>query len=238
MKSIISSIVILTCVVGGMAQPHHHKHHKDHKDHKAKAAAGKNVNTTAAPSAAAAAQNPPTGASGPAEIVVVQSSPDAAADWAKDTAVVSNFLNLAPTLKGSAFIAQAKIALNAELNELSHKANLDADPNVTSNPAIPAANNTLVTLGKFQDVVDLLRVMSEVGDSSGARDADEINLNRCANVLPSIDAYLKAAGTDFKSTRPFNCNVNSRIATGAPGSKKPFGGENPDSNDADDEVPE
>ncbi|CAF9932138.1 MAG: hypothetical protein GOMPHAMPRED_006502 [Gomphillus americanus] len=235
MKSIISSVILLTCVVGGLAQPHHKKHHKA-------AAKAKDANKTgaaAAPasSAPAAVQNPPTGASGPALIVVKESSPDAAANWAKDTAVVSNFLNLAPTLKGTAFVAQAKIALNAELNELSHKANLDADPAVTSNPTIAAANNSLVTLGHFQDVVDLLRIMSEVGDSSGVRDSDDINLNRCANVLPSIDAYLKAAGTDFRSARPFNCDVNGRIATGAPGKTKPFAGYNPDSNDADDTVP-
>ena len=234
MKSIISSVILLTCVVGGLAQPHHKKHHKA-------AAKAKDANKTgaAAPaaSAPAAVQNPPTGASGPALIVVSESSADAAANWAKDTAVVSNFLNLAPTLKGTAFVAQAKIALNAELNELSHKANLDADPAVLANPFIAAANNSLVTLGHFQDVVDLLRIMSEVGDSSGKADADEINLNRCQNVLPSIDAYLKAGGTDFRATRPFNCNVNSRIATGVPGKAKPFGGYNPDSNDADDSIP-
>ena len=36
------------------------------------------------------------------------------------------------------------------------------------------------------------------------------------SVLLNIDIYLAAAPTNFKATRPFNCNASGAIATGPP----------------------
>lgn len=120
-----------------------------------------------------------------------------------DTAKVSNFLNIANGLSAQDFKAQAQIGLDAENNELVHKAILDqAFGNLAS---VQAANNTLVTKGFFQNVVDLLADMVLKGSSAAAADVSAINANRCVNVLPNIDAYFAAAGTNQKAVRPKAC---------------------------------
>jgi hypothetical protein len=137
-----------------------------------------------------------------------QSSQQAAADWQTDTGLVSHFLDTATTYTGDEYTKQAQIALDAEKNELLHKAVLDALPQVTSQPSITAANDSLVTQAHFQDVVDRLAFMLAQGPSVAAAQVQAINANRCVNVLPSIDAYLKAGGTDLLSIRPKVCNLN------------------------------
>jgi hypothetical protein len=74
--------------------------------------------------------------------------------WMNDTGKVTNFLNTATSLTGSDYTTAATIALNAEKDELNHKAVLDAglDP-----AAIQSANDTLATQGTFQAVVDALQ---------------------------------------------------------------------------------
>lgn len=74
--------------------------------------------------------------------------------WMNDTGKVTNFLNTATSLTGNDYTIAATIALNAEKDELNHKAVLDAglDP-----ATIQAANDTLATQGNFQAVVDALQ---------------------------------------------------------------------------------
>jgi predicted Zn-dependent protease len=74
--------------------------------------------------------------------------------WMNDTGKVTNFLNTATSLTGNDYTTAATIALNAEKDELNHKAVLDAglDP-----AAIQKANDTLATQGTFQAVVDALQ---------------------------------------------------------------------------------
>lgn len=137
-----------------------------------------------------------------------QSSEDAAANWQTDTGLVSHFLDTATTYSGAEYTKQAQIALDAEKNELLHKAVLDAIPSITSQATITAANDSLVTQAHFQDVVDRLAFMLSQGPSVAAAQVAAINANRCVNVLPSIDAYLKAGGTDLLSIRPKVCDLN------------------------------
>lgn len=103
----------------------------------------------------------------------------AVANWMADTSMVSDFLNRGPTIQNNvAFKQAATVAFNAEVDELNHKAVIDAangaDPNVI------AANSTLATGGAFQDVVDKLQQMSVQGMAAAAN-IDLINQNRCVN---------------------------------------------------------
>ena len=93
--------------------------------------------------------------------------------------MVSNFLNIGPTIQNDVQFKQAAtVAFNAEVDELTHKAVIDAangaDPNVV------AANSTLATGGSFQDVVDRLQQMSVQGKVA-VGNIDLINQNRCVN---------------------------------------------------------
>jgi hypothetical protein len=76
-------------------------------------------------------------------------------NWAHDTGIVSSFLSNAPSFIGANLVAQAQLALNAELDELNHKAVLDgAFLNVVSpNPTIVQANDVLVEEQTFNNVV-------------------------------------------------------------------------------------
>ncbi|MCJ1333971.1 hypothetical protein MMC10_010678 [Thelotrema lepadinum] len=141
----------------------------------------------------------------------------AAQNWMTDTGTVSNFLNMAPTLTGDQFKAAAAVALAAEKNELTHKAIIDAAPGLALNSAsVQNANNSLVTQGHFQSVVDLLQEMTTNGDSTAITDTNAINTNRCKNVLPSIDAYLAVAGTKLLAVRPTNCDATGITASATP----------------------
>lgn len=103
----------------------------------------------------------------------------AVSNWQADTSMVSNFLNTGASIQNNVQFKQAAtVAFNAEVDELNHKAIIDAangaDPNVI------AANSTLATGGAFQDVVDKLQEMSVKGQAA-AGNIDLINQNRCVN---------------------------------------------------------
>jgi hypothetical protein len=108
----------------------------------------------------------------------------AVSNWMADTSMVSNFLNIGPTIQNDVQFKQAAtVAFNAEVDELTHKAVIDAangaDPNVV------AANSTLATGGSFQDVVDRLQQMSVQGKVA-VGNIDLINQNRCVNGMFSL----------------------------------------------------
>ncbi|KAH8704563.1 hypothetical protein GQ44DRAFT_630085 [Phaeosphaeriaceae sp. PMI808] len=103
----------------------------------------------------------------------------AVSNWQADTSMVSDFLNRGASIQNNVQFKQAAtVAFNAEVDELNHKAIIDAatgtDPNVV------AANSTLATGGSFQDVVDKLQQMSTQGRAA-AGNIDLINQNRCVN---------------------------------------------------------
>ena len=127
--------------------------------------------------------------------------------WMADTGMVSDFLNKAQSLTNNAdqFMAAATTAFNAEVNELTNKAVLDNAP-FGNTQQVQDANNILDTQGNFQQVVDLLKQMAEQGPSS-VNLVDTINTGRCANVLPNIDAYFQAAGTNQMAVRPTACDL-------------------------------
>jgi hypothetical protein len=111
----------------------------------------------------------------------------AVANWMADTSMVSDFLNRGPGIQNNvAFKQAATVAFNAEVDELNHKAVIDAangaDPNVI------AANSTLATGGSFQDVVDKLKLMSVQGRAAVAN-IDLINQNRCVNGMFARHVY-------------------------------------------------
>jgi hypothetical protein len=137
--------------------------------------------------------------------------------WAADTGTVSHFLSTAPFLRGQALSDQAAVALAAELDELTHKAVLD-DKFLTvkhPNPEIVQANNVLVTQQTFQFVVNGLTEFQNNGATYTKKQIDSLvaamNKDRCFQVLPAIDTYLRVAGeythTDpsLHATRPNNC---------------------------------
>ncbi|KAJ3154303.1 hypothetical protein HDU89_008370 [Geranomyces variabilis] len=113
----------------------------------------------------------------------------AANAWRADTGKVSAFLNAAPKMSGTALLRAAAAANVAEKDELTHKAVIDRHP-ISKTAAVQKANNMLVTQGHFQAVVDALTRFPATG---GQAAASRINTNRCPNVLPAIDAYLRAA---------------------------------------------
>jgi hypothetical protein len=155
----------------------------------------------------------------------------AVSNWQADTAMVSDFLNRGASIQNNvAFKQAATVALNAEVDELNHKAIIDAvngaDPNVV------AANSTLATGGSFQDVVDKLQLMSVQGRAAVAN-IDLINQNRCVNgtlcdmvcmrtrlmvilVLPNIDAYFASTNSASKAVRPKVCDQTG-VAGGVQG---------------------
>ncbi|KAI1142843.1 hypothetical protein F5Y05DRAFT_133747 [Hypoxylon sp. FL0543] len=134
-------------------------------------------------------------------------------EWAADTSKVSQFLSAAPGLRGSALTTQAQAALDAELDELTRKAVLDAQ--FSKDPSVQAASATLGRPDTFQTVVDGLRRFADDGASMSAADVGalvgQINDTRCKNVLPAIDAYFRAASGFLKNgltalaNRPDNC---------------------------------
>lgn len=138
--------------------------------------------------------------------ILMQTAVDA---WMRDTGVVSNFLNIGGGLQDEqTFKNQALIAHSAEVDELTHKNVLDQ--NMPNNQNVQQANATLSN-GAFQLVVDQLRDMSLQGRAA-VQGIDTINNDRCVNVLPNIDTYMREAALTIgngqatqQSVRPQAC---------------------------------
>lgn len=139
--------------------------------------------------------------------------------WQRDTGVVSNFLNQGASYPDDqTFRIQAQIAHSAEVDELTHKAVLDQ--NMGNNRNVQQANATL-TNGAFQLVVDQLQRMADQGRQ--AMDGiDIINKDRCVNVLPNIDTYMRESANAIgngqvvqQSVRPAACGNISPGTNGA-----------------------
>lgn len=129
----------------------------------------------------------------------------AVSNWMADTSMVSNFLNTGAGIQDDTQFKQAAlVAFNAEVDELDHKAIIDAANG--NQPNVQSANSTLATGGSFQDVVDKLKLMSVQGRAAVAN-IDLINQNRCVNVLPNIDAYMASTGSASQAVRPQACNL-------------------------------
>ncbi|KAF1847546.1 uncharacterized protein K460DRAFT_246249, partial [Cucurbitaria berberidis CBS 394.84] len=138
----------------------------------------------------------------------------AVSNWMADTSMVSNFLNTGPNIQNNVQFKQAAtVAFNAEVDELNHKAIIDAAN--SADPNVIAANSTLATGGAFQDVVDKLQEMSVKGQAA-AGNIDLINQNRCVNVLPNIDAYMASTGSSSQAVRPTVCDQTG-VAGGVQG---------------------
>jgi hypothetical protein len=135
---------------------------------------------------------PALGAAGPVkrqQVITADDLANAVSAWQADTATVSSFLNNAASYTDDAtFIEAAQIALNAENDELTHKAVIDA-LFLNVNPDIANANNVLVGEQTFANVVAELQDMVNNG-LAAIGDVDIINANRCPNVLPAIDTYF------------------------------------------------
>ena len=140
--------------------------------------------------------------------------------WLADTVIVSRFLSIAETLTPSQMTSEATKALNAENDELTHKAVLDRQfLSAAPDQSVRQANNVLDTQGTFQFVVDGLQRLS----TSGAKMTPEqistniraMNEDRCVQVLPAIDMYFAAVGTLLQednltqAKRPTNCPPNN-----------------------------
>ncbi|CAN9438172.1 unnamed protein product [Alternaria alternata] len=138
----------------------------------------------------------------------------AVSNWMADTSMVSNFLNTGASIQNNVQFKQAAtVAFNAEVDELNHKAIIDAANGQM--PNVIAANSTLATGGSFQDVVDKLQQMSVQG-MAAAGNIDLINQNRCVNVLPNIDAYMASTGSTSQAVRPTVCDQTG-VAGGVQG---------------------
>jgi hypothetical protein len=138
----------------------------------------------------------------------------AVSNWMADTSMVSNFLNTGASIQNNVQFKQAAtVAFNAEVDELNHKAIIDAAN--SADPNVIAANSTLATGGSFQDVVDKLQQMSVQG-MAAAGNIDLINQNRCVNVLPNIDAYMASTGSNSQAVRPTVCDQTG-VAGGVQG---------------------
>jgi hypothetical protein len=101
--------------------------------------------------------------------------------WVGDTGAVTTFLNLGQ-VSVVTFEQQAKLAFNAETDELNQKATLDSI--IGNDPIVSIANLTL-TNGAFQSVLNNLQVMSTQGKGMDGL-INTINEIRCLQILPSI----------------------------------------------------
>jgi len=128
----------------------------------------------------------------------------AVSNWMADTSMVSNFLDIGKSITDDAQFRQAAlVAFNAEVDELDHKAIIDAANG--NQPNVIAANSTLAGGGAFQDVVDKLKIMADQG-TAAVNNIDLILQNRCVNVLPNIDAYMASTGSSSQAVRPKVCD--------------------------------
>jgi hypothetical protein len=143
---------------------------------------GTNVAGGAQNSGANVAANTPTGTGAGIANGQTPSAADlatAVANWMADTSMVSDFMNRGASIQNNVQFKQAAtVAFNAEVDELTHKAIIDAAVGTT--PNVIAANSTLATGGAFQDVVDKLQQMSTQGRAA-VGNIDLINQNRCVN---------------------------------------------------------
>ncbi|KAF2270258.1 hypothetical protein CC78DRAFT_611910 [Lojkania enalia] len=162
--------------------------------------------------------------------VSAQGTPSAAdlatavSNWQADTSMVSNFLDTGGSIMNNvAFKQAATVALNAEIDELNHKAIIDSA--LANDPNVQAANSTLEGGGAFQDVVDRLQIMSQQGRAA-VENIDLINQNRCVNVLPNIDAYMAATGSTSQAIRPQVCDQTG-VAGGVQGTGPTLQGQVP-----------
>lgn len=138
---------------------------------------------------------------------------DAQNSWRADTSTVSQFLSAVPTLRGTKLTSAAQVALDAEIDELTHKKVLDVA--FASDSRIVSANDVLVNQGTFQSVVDALRDFADNGASKSEAEINTLLRNtnsvRCGKVLPAIDMYFRVAGEKLNNggfllaTRPTNC---------------------------------
>ncbi|KAF2107181.1 hypothetical protein BDV96DRAFT_506601 [Lophiotrema nucula] len=177
---------------------------------------------TPAPGSQGTAQTPSPGSQGtPSQADLAT----AVANWMADTSMVSNFLNVGGSIQNNvAFKQAATVAFNAEVDELNHKAIIDAALGNTAN--VQAANSTLATGGAFMDVVNKLQIMSQQG-MAAVNNIDLILQNRCVNVLPNIDAYMAATGDNqSKAVRPTVCD-STGIAGGVQGQGPTLPGQAP-----------
>ncbi|KAF2126081.1 hypothetical protein P153DRAFT_388831 [Dothidotthia symphoricarpi CBS 119687] len=159
-------------------------------------------------------QNVNTGGAATGQTPTAGDLATAVSNWMADTSMVSNFLNTGPNIQNNAQFKQAAlVAFNAEVDELTHKAIIDAAN--SGDPNVQAANSTLATGGAFMDVVTKLQVMSVQGRAAVAN-IDLINQNRCVNVLPNIDAYMASTGSNSQAVRPIVCDQTG-IAGGVQG---------------------
>jgi len=124
--------------------------------------------------------------------------------WVMDTGVVSNFLNMGNSFTDeTTFKNQAQIAHSAEVDELTHKAVLDQF--MPNNVNVQKANATLSN-GAFQLVVDRLEDMVMQGRSQ-IQAITDINNDRCVNVLPNINIYLREAALTIGNGQPIQQSV-------------------------------
>ncbi|KAI1754012.1 hypothetical protein F4782DRAFT_494731 [Xylaria castorea] len=143
----------------------------------------------------------------------IQQLADAQNQWRADTSKVSQFLSAVPTLQGSQLEAAAQVALNAENDELLHKAVLDQS--FSSDKRIADANDVLVNQRTFQSVVDALGQFAKSGATMSPSEISTLlqntNAVRCGQVLPAIDTYFHVTGEKLNNggfliaTRPTNC---------------------------------
>ncbi|KAK8927532.1 hypothetical protein H634G_05208 [Metarhizium anisopliae BRIP 53293] len=144
----------------------------------------------------------------------------AARAWRNDTGTVSNFLSNAESMDPQELQRQGKIALDAENDELLHKAVLDRmflnGTAAARDAGVADANDVLVNQDTFQFIVDGLTLMSKRGSTMKPDEVKTLvramNQDRCPYVLPAIDKYMAAAqgavpGGDksLKAYRPTNC---------------------------------
>lgn len=141
----------------------------------------------------------------------------AAQNWLKDTKIVSDFLDFAVSLPSGTppdLLRHAAAALDAELDELEHKAILDTYFH-EANQKVFFANAVLAKAGIFQFVVDKLHDITKNG--SLEEDVNAINIARCAWILPAIDVYFEQVAIATNQTvfelafRPLACPVGSNF---------------------------
>ncbi|KID89719.1 hypothetical protein MGU_03124 [Metarhizium guizhouense ARSEF 977] len=144
----------------------------------------------------------------------------AARAWRNDTGTVSNFLSNAESMDPQELQRQGKIALDAENDELLHKAVLDRmflnGTAAARDAGVADAHDVLVNQDTFQFIVDGLTLVSKRGSTMKPDEVKTLvramNQDRCPHVLPAIDKYMAAAqgavpGGDksLKAYRPTNC---------------------------------
>lgn len=118
-----------------------------------------------------------------------------ASAWLQDTGFASSFLDFAIST-----FPNPPPNLAAEFDEVNHKTTLNnffVNNTLTPNQDVVNAYIALVTQGHFQDVLNGLIDIAATGNLANVA---TINANRCANVLPAIDAYFNAVAVAMGQT--------------------------------------